>query len=120
MSEGYVSFWGCRVTRLVMSLVPEGPGRCAVRNATVWRCVGILRNFMKNIIYFLILLFLFASILPEQALRDFVMSHLTISGDGEEAMDDFYFSVLVIKVLISSVLSFAVTYLVGVFLKKKT
>ncbi|MFB1116717.1 MULTISPECIES: hypothetical protein [Dickeya] len=48
------------------------------------------------------------------------MSHLTISGDGEEAMDDFYFSVLVIKVLISSVLSFAVTYLVGVFLKKKT
>ncbi|MBX9445364.1 hypothetical protein [Dickeya chrysanthemi] len=78
-----------------------------------------LRKFMKNIIYFLILLFLFASILPEQALRDFVVSHLTISGDGEEAMDDFYFSVLVIKVLISSVLSFAMTYLLGVFLKKK-
>ncbi|WOX99044.1 hypothetical protein [Dickeya fangzhongdai] len=47
------------------------------------------------------------------------MNHLTISGDGEEAIDDFYFSVLIIKVLISSVLSFTVTYLTGMFLKKK-
>ncbi len=75
---------------------------------------------MKKIICFLISFFLVLSMFPEHVLRDFVMNHLTISGDGEEAMDDFYFSVLVIKVLISSVLSFAVTYLVGVFLKKKT
>ncbi|MCL6405752.1 hypothetical protein [Dickeya dadantii] len=101
-----------------MSLKGQGVALFETRPTGV--VLEFLRNFMKNIIYFLILLFLFASILPEQALRDFVMSHLTISGDGEEAMDDFYFSVLVIKVLISSVLSFAVTYLVGVFLKKKT
>lgn len=101
-----------------MSLKGQGVALFVTRPSGV--VLEFFRNFMKNIIYFLILFFLFASILPEQALRDFVMSHLTISGDGEEAMDDFYFSVLVIKVLISSVLSFAVTYLVGVFLKKKT
>lgn len=74
---------------------------------------------MKNIIYFIVLFFLIASVLPEHVLRDLVISHLTISGDGEEAMDDFYFSVLIIKVLISSVLSFTVTYLGGILLKKK-
>lgn len=74
---------------------------------------------MKNIIYFLILFFLIESFLPEHVLRDLVISHLTISGDGEEAMDDFYFSVLIIKVLISSVLSFTVIYLGGILLKKK-
>ncbi|KHN57104.1 hypothetical protein OGM23_15820 [Dickeya fangzhongdai] len=74
---------------------------------------------MKNIIYFLILFFLIASVLPEHVLRDLVISHLTISGDGEEAMDDFSFSVLITRVLISSVLSFAVTYLGGILLKKK-
>ncbi|ATZ96003.1 hypothetical protein DYD83_19790 [Dickeya fangzhongdai] len=74
---------------------------------------------MKKFIFFIILFFLIVSMLPEHTLNDFVMNHLTISGDGEEAIDDFYFSVLIIKVLISSVLSFTVTYLTGMFLKKK-
>ncbi|WP_197062324.1 hypothetical protein [Dickeya chrysanthemi] len=48
------------------------------------------------------------------------MNHLAISGDGEEAMDDFYFSVLIIKIIVSSVFAFALTYLTRRLLKKKT
>ncbi|ACZ77256.1 MULTISPECIES: hypothetical protein [Dickeya] len=47
------------------------------------------------------------------------MNHLAISGDGEEAMDDFYFSVLIIRIIVSSVFAFALASLIGRLLKKK-
>ncbi|RNM10220.1 hypothetical protein [Dickeya undicola] len=74
---------------------------------------------MKTIIYFLAFFFLITYFLPEHVIGDMVLNHLAISGDGEEAMDNFYFSILVIKVIVSSVFSFALTYLTGMILKKK-
>ncbi len=75
---------------------------------------------MKSIIYFFIFFFLIIFLLPEHVVGDMVMNHLAISGDGEEAMDDFYFSVLIIKIIVSSVFAFALTYLTRRLLKKKT
>ncbi|AUQ25227.1 MULTISPECIES: hypothetical protein [Dickeya] len=74
---------------------------------------------MKAIIYFFIFFFLTICLLPEHVVEDVVMNHLAISGDGEEAMDDFYFSVLIIRIIVSSVFAFALASLIGRLLKKK-
>ncbi|PXW45082.1 hypothetical protein [Dickeya zeae] len=74
---------------------------------------------MKAIIYFFIFFFLTICLLPEHVVGDIVMNHLAISGDGEEAMDDFYFSVLIIRIIVSSVFAFALASLTGRLLKKK-
>ncbi|QIZ51510.1 hypothetical protein [Dickeya zeae] len=74
---------------------------------------------MKAIIYFFIFFFLTICLLPEHIVGDIVMNHLAISGDGEEAMDDFYFSVLIIRIIVSSVFAFALASLTGRLLKKR-
>lgn len=60
-----------------------------------------------------IIIFIIASIaafllIPENWISDVLMSHISIAGDGEEAMNDYEFTLLIIKLGLSLVTAFLV------------
>lgn len=55
---------------------------------------------MKIILFCFLIIILFL-LIPERWISDVFMSHISISGDGEEAMDSYDFTVLLIKFSLS-------------------
>ncbi|MDC6120337.1 hypothetical protein [Serratia rubidaea] len=60
---------------------------------------------------FIVLTILFAFILPDGFIYGYVLNNMAISGDGEVAMDNYEFVVLLIKLGISAVLSLLIVWL---------
>lgn len=57
---------------------------------------------MKVIIFFVVF-FAVMVLIPDSLVGSFVDHHVHISGDGEEAMDNFEFTVIAVKTAISTV-----------------
>lgn len=57
---------------------------------------------MKAIIFFVVF-FAAMVLMPDSLVGNFVNHHIHISGDGEEAMDNFEFTVIATKAAISTV-----------------
>ena len=56
---------------------------------------------MIRLLCFILLTFTGMTVLPDEWLFGFVIDHIPIAGDGEDAMNTMELSVLIIKLLIS-------------------
>lgn len=65
---------------------------------------------MKFII-FIVLFILFFYLIPESPISSFVENHIHISGDGENAMDNFDTTVIAAKAAVSAVITLALLFL---------
>lgn len=59
-----------------------------------------------KIIIFLVILIAGVILIPDSLVGNIVNHLMTVSGDGEEGMDNFYFTILLVKVVFSSVIAF--------------
>lgn len=60
---------------------------------------------MKIIIFFALLIACFI-LIPDSWINDVFMQHIRISGDGEEAMNNYDFTVIFIKFSLSTLIAF--------------
>ncbi|PAN79649.1 hypothetical protein CIW69_00060 [Enterobacter cloacae] len=68
-----------------------------------------------KVIIFLALLILCFVIIPDTWINNIIMQHIQISGDGEEAMNTYEFTAILIKFGISTVVSLVVLLLPKLF-----
>ncbi|MDI3360057.1 hypothetical protein QQF21_04555 [Lelliottia sp. V89_10] len=59
-----------------------------------------------RLLLFIALLVMGIHFIPDQWIENFVMNHITIHGDGEEAMDSFEMNVIVIKTVLSGICAY--------------
>ena len=59
-----------------------------------------------KIIIFLVILIAGVILIPDSMVGNIVNHLMTFSGDGEESMDNFYFTILLFKIIFSSVIAF--------------
>ncbi len=71
-----------------------------------------------KIIVFIILLIVCFVLIPDGWISDIFMSHIQISGDGEEAINNYEFTAIMIKAGISAVISLVLLSLQK-FLRRK-
>ncbi|EXU74570.1 hypothetical protein [Erwinia mallotivora] len=64
-----------------------------------------------KIIIFLIVFVAAMVLVPDSLIGGFVDHNITISGDGEEAMNSFEFTVILIKVALSVLLAFTASWI---------
>jgi hypothetical protein len=60
---------------------------------------------MKIIIFVTLLIVCFI-LIPDSWINDVFMQHLRISGDGEEAMNNYDFTIILIKFSLSALIAF--------------
>lgn len=60
-----------------------------------------------KILLFIALFWMGIHFIPDSWIANFVMDHIPISGDGEEAMDSFEMHVILIKIVLSGVGAYA-------------
>lgn len=59
-----------------------------------------------KILFFVVLVAAGVILLPTQPVADFIVRHVEISGDGEDAINNLDMLVLLIKVLLSAAIAF--------------
>ncbi|KLG22119.1 hypothetical protein YA52_04180 [Enterobacter roggenkampii] len=71
----------------------------------------------KKIIIFVVLLIASFILVPDSWINDVFMQHIQISGDGEEAMNNYDFTAILIKFGLSAMIAFVLMMLMKVLKK---
>ena len=58
-----------------------------------------------KIILFIVVLIAALLLLPDRWVNDIFMRHISVTGDGEEAMDNYAFTLLLIKTALAAVIA---------------
>jgi hypothetical protein len=58
-----------------------------------------------KVIIFIVVLIAALFLIPDRWVSDIFMPHMSIAGDGEEAMNDYEFTLILIKLGLSSVIA---------------